>query len=152
MDLNIEMPRKVGRPRKIKKDTDKSKKELCDEYNKNYYIVNKEKMLSKLSSKITCSNCNSTISKSSLSFHKKTMKCKSHGINICQLIENKKRQEDLNLYIETVNKMDISEEEKLFKIATYEILDIMVSSTIKQEEKDNMIDTYLEHFKILDDK
>ncbi len=51
--------------------------ELRKEYNKNYYQTNKEKILTKLTSKVNCEFCNRTVSFANLAKHYVLPICKA---------------------------------------------------------------------------
>jgi len=57
-------------------------KEKIQEYQKQYHEANKEIQKQKLKEKVICNNCGSEITKSCLSRHKKSNKCKNYNITI----------------------------------------------------------------------
>lgn len=52
-----------------------------NDYNKNYYHTNKQKILQQMKQKVTCDKCNKSINRSHLNRHKNT--------KVCQLIHYK---------------------------------------------------------------
>ena len=47
------------------------------EYTRQYFLINKEKITTRMSEKIICDHCNSFVIRSHMNRHKKTKKCKN---------------------------------------------------------------------------
>jgi len=67
-------------PTRCKKEWTIDNKENVKEYKKQYYETNKENISEKIKKKVVCDHCGSEITKTCLSRHKKSNKCKNYNI------------------------------------------------------------------------